>query len=133
MIGCACAVCASRERADKRLRTAAMLTMNGKNIVIDSGPDFRQQMLREKVQDIEAILFTHEHNDHTIGLDDVRPFNFKYEKKSREKEVLDKIKDMNVHLVRARYVREKLKILKLLNYVSENGHTLISWSASAGK
>ena len=58
---------------------------------------------------------------------------FKYEKKSREKEVLEKIKDMNVHLVRARYVREKLKILKLLNYVSEDGHTLISWSASVGK
>jgi phosphoribosyl 1,2-cyclic phosphate phosphodiesterase len=80
VIGCACAVCTSRERADKRLRSAAMLTLNGKNIIIDSGPDFRQQMLREKVQDIEAILFTHEHNDHTIGLDDVRPFNFKYEK-----------------------------------------------------
>ena len=58
---------------------------------------------------------------------------FRYEKKSREKEVLEKIKDMNVHLVRARYVREKLKILKLLNYVSEDGHTLISWSASVGK
>jgi phosphoribosyl 1,2-cyclic phosphate phosphodiesterase len=57
-----------------------MLTMNGLNIVLDSGPDFRQQMLREKVQDIEAILFTHEHNDHIIGLDDVRPFNFKHEK-----------------------------------------------------
>jgi phosphoribosyl 1,2-cyclic phosphate phosphodiesterase len=62
------------------VRTAAMLTMNGINIIIDAGPDFRQQMLREKVQDIDAILFTHEHNDHIIGLDDVRPFNFKYEK-----------------------------------------------------
>ena len=58
---------------------------------------------------------------------------FKSEKKSREKEVFDIINEMNVHLVRARYVREKLKILKLLNYVSENGHTLISWSASTGK
>jgi phosphoribosyl 1,2-cyclic phosphate phosphodiesterase len=80
VMGCDCPVCISRERVDKRLRTAAMLTLNGKNIIIDSGPDFRQQMLREKVQDIEAILFTHEHNDHVIGLDDVRPFNFKYEK-----------------------------------------------------
>ncbi|MEY4934587.1 MAG: hypothetical protein RIS64_946 [Bacteroidota bacterium] len=80
VIGCACAVCTSRERIDKRLRTAAMLTMNGINIIMDAGPDFRQQMLREKVQDIDAILFTHEHNDHVMGLDDVRPINFKYEK-----------------------------------------------------
>ena len=80
VIGCDCAVCTSRERVDKRLRSAALLTMNGVNLIIDSGPDFRAQMLREKVQDIDAILFTHEHNDHVNGLDDVRPFNSKYEK-----------------------------------------------------
>jgi len=57
-----------------------LITVNEKNILIDAGPDFRQQMLRENVQDLEAVLLTHEHNDHIIGLDDVRPFNFKNRK-----------------------------------------------------
>jgi phosphoribosyl 1,2-cyclic phosphate phosphodiesterase len=80
VIGCDCAVCTSQDVRDKRLRTAAMLTVNDKNYVIDTGPDFRQQMLCEKVQSLESVLFTHEHNDHIIGLDDVRPFNFKQQK-----------------------------------------------------
>jgi phosphoribosyl 1,2-cyclic phosphate phosphodiesterase len=77
VIGCPCDVCSSSDDRDKRLRTAAMLTIEGKNYVIDTGPDFRQQMLRENVQSLEAVMFTHEHNDHIVGLDDVRPFNFK--------------------------------------------------------
>lgn len=80
IIGCTCAVCLSSNPQDKRLRTAAMVSWEGKNWVIDAGPDFRQQMLREGVDNIEAILFTHEHNDHTAGLDDVRPINFKHNK-----------------------------------------------------
>ena len=77
MIGCECQVCQSTDFRDNRLRTSIHLAINGKSIVIDSGPDFRQQMLRERVKSLDAILFTHEHKDHTAGLDDVRAFNYK--------------------------------------------------------
>jgi phosphoribosyl 1,2-cyclic phosphate phosphodiesterase len=77
LIACECKVCSSENPKDKRLRTSLMFTVNGENFVIDSGPDFRQQMLREKVKTLSAILFTHEHKDHISGLDDVRAFNFK--------------------------------------------------------
>ncbi|MEO1434822.1 MAG: MBL fold metallo-hydrolase [Bacteroidota bacterium] len=80
VLGCTCPVCTSTDPKDKRLRNAAMITFKGKNLAIDCGPDFREQMLRESVMDLEAILFTHEHRDHIAGLDDVRPFNFKYKK-----------------------------------------------------
>ncbi len=80
VIGCPCPVCTSDDTRDNRLRTSGMVSFNGKNIVIDTGPDFRQQMLRAHVDDIVAILFTHDHNDHTVGLDDVRPLNFKHKK-----------------------------------------------------
>lgn len=80
VIACDCLVCTSLDRKDKRLRTSVMLSINGINYVIDTGPDFRQQMLREKVQDVRAILFTHEHKDHVAGMDDVRAFNFKHQK-----------------------------------------------------
>ena len=76
VIGCSCATCQSDNPKDKRLRCSILIETNGRNIVIDSGPDFRQQMLRAKVKTLEAILITHEHNDHIIGIDDVRPFNF---------------------------------------------------------
>lgn len=80
VIACNCNVCQSTDPNDKRLRTAAFIEVNGVNIVIDAGPDFRQQMLREKVNDIDAILITHEHRDHIAGLDDVRAFNFMNQK-----------------------------------------------------
>lgn len=80
VIGCNCPVCTSSNPRDNRLRTSALLSFEGKNIVIDTGPDFRQQMLRANVDDVAAILFTHDHNDHTAGLDDVRPLNFKHER-----------------------------------------------------
>ena len=80
VIACDCSVCVSEDKKDKRLRTSAMITINDINYVIDCGPDFRQQMLRENVQDLRAILFTHEHKDHLAGMDDVRAFNFKHQK-----------------------------------------------------
>lgn len=83
VIGCDCAVCQSANPKDNRLRTAALLSQNGVNVAIDAGPDFRQQMLRAKVKSLEAILLTHAHNDHIIGLDDVRPFNFMLRKKMK--------------------------------------------------
>ncbi|MEE4197156.1 MAG: MBL fold metallo-hydrolase [Bacteroidales bacterium] len=80
VIACNCRVCQSTDPNDQRLRTSALVEINGVNIVIDAGPDFRQQMLREKVKDIDAILITHEHRDHIAGLDDVRAFNFMNQK-----------------------------------------------------
>tara|TARA_B100000795_G_scaffold178940_1_gene135394 strand:+ start:24957 stop:25724 length:768 start_codon:yes stop_codon:yes gene_type:complete len=80
VIACECAVCKSEDPKDKRLRVSVLIEVNGLDILVDSGPDFRQQMLRENVQKLDAILFTHEHKDHTAGLDDVRAFNFKYKK-----------------------------------------------------
>jgi len=76
VITCKCKVCKSDDERDKRLRTSVLIEVDETNIVIDSGPDFRQQMLRENVQKLDAILFTHEHKDHTAGLDDVRAFNY---------------------------------------------------------
>lgn len=76
LIGCDCRVCTSEDSKDKRLRTSVFIEYNNTNIVIDTGPDFRQQMLREKIKKVDAVLFTHEHKDHIAGLDDVRAFNF---------------------------------------------------------
>ena len=76
VIGCRCEVCQSSDERDKRLRTAAMIECDDMRIVIDAGPDFREQMLRTGVRTLDAILLTHEHKDHTGGLDDVRAFNF---------------------------------------------------------
>lgn len=80
VIACNCHVCTSSDPKDNRLRCSILLETESGNYVIDSGPDFRQQMLREKVQSLNAILFTHEHKDHVAGLDDVRAFNFKENK-----------------------------------------------------
>jgi phosphoribosyl 1,2-cyclic phosphate phosphodiesterase len=76
VIGCKCPVCCSKDPLDKRLRTSALLSVGGENVVIDVGPDFRAQMLSAGIEDLEAAVITHEHNDHIIGLDDIRPFNF---------------------------------------------------------
>ena len=80
LIGCRCAVCTSADPRDKRLRSSVMVEDNGSVIVIDSGPDFRQQMLREDVTRLDAVVFTHEHKDHIAGLDDVRAFNYLHNK-----------------------------------------------------
>ncbi len=80
-IGCDSPVCLSDNPKDKRLRSSIFLEVNGKKIVIDTGPDFRYQMIRAGINDVDAILFTHEHRDHTAGLDDIRPINFRKKKK----------------------------------------------------
>ena len=77
MIGCTCEVCRSLDHRDQRLRVSVHLQVNGHSLVIDSGPDFRQQMLRARITHLDALLFTHEHKDHTAGLDDIRAFNFR--------------------------------------------------------
>jgi phosphoribosyl 1,2-cyclic phosphate phosphodiesterase len=76
VIGCECDVCRSLDYRDKRLRVSVHLEVNGKSFIIDSGPDFRQQVLRERIKKLDALLFTHEHKDHTAGLDDIRAYNF---------------------------------------------------------
>ena len=77
VIACDCNVCLSADPLDKRLRTSVLLETDEKTLIIDAGPDFRQQMLREHVTKLDAILLTHEHKDHIAGLDDVRAFNYK--------------------------------------------------------
>ncbi len=77
VIGCQCPVCQSTNPKDKRLRCAVWVRSESTSVVIDVGPDFRAQMLRANVQELHAVVITHEHVDHIIGLDDVRPFNFK--------------------------------------------------------
>lgn len=76
IIGCRCKVCSSADPLDKRLRSSVLIRNETLTLVIDAGPDFRHQMLREKVGSLDAILLTHEHRDHIAGLDDVRAFNY---------------------------------------------------------
>lgn len=76
IIGCQCRVCTSTDPLDKRLRSSVFIETSECSIVIDTGPDFRQQMLREGVRNLDAVVFTHEHKDHIAGLDDIRAFNF---------------------------------------------------------
>jgi len=91
VIGCDCSVCTSADPRDERLRCAVLLKINNQHLVIDIGPDFRQQMLRAKINRLDAILITHEHNDHIIGVDDVRPFNFRSRKEMPPSVVLKDI------------------------------------------
>ena len=76
MIGCDCSVCKSADSRDKRYRSSAFVEYGGLKILVDAGPDFRSQMLRADIRHIDAILLTHNHKDHTGGLDDVRAFNY---------------------------------------------------------
>jgi phosphoribosyl 1,2-cyclic phosphate phosphodiesterase len=76
-IGCTCEVCSSGDPRDKRLRPSILLQYDARNVVVDTTPDFRQQVLRAGLSRLDAILYTHAHADHILGLDDVRPFNFR--------------------------------------------------------
>ena len=76
VIGCTCKVCRSLDFRDKRLRSSVHIAAGGKSIVVDTGPDFRQQMLRSRITKLDAVLYTHEHKDHVAGMDDIRSFNF---------------------------------------------------------
>jgi phosphoribosyl 1,2-cyclic phosphate phosphodiesterase len=77
VIACGCEVCTSADKRDNRLRSSILIESADKTVAIDSGPDFRYQMLRANVQHLDAIVYTHEHKDHVAGMDDVRAFNFK--------------------------------------------------------
>ncbi|MHA7129125.1 MBL fold metallo-hydrolase [Algoriphagus namhaensis] len=95
VITCDCAVCTSLDFRDKRFRASIHLQVQDQSWVVDTGPDFRLQMLHASIKQLDAILFTHEHKDHTAGLDDIRPFNFAQKKDMPiygRKQVLDQIK-----------------------------------------
>lgn len=95
VIGCECSVCKSLDYRDKRFRTSIHIKANGVSLVIDTGPDFRMQMLRSGINKLDAIVFTHEHKDHTAGLDDIRPFNFMQQKDMPvfgKRQVIDQLK-----------------------------------------
>ena len=77
VIACECDVCSSADPRDKRYRNSVLISDGGKNVVIDTGPDFRSQMLDNQVMHLNGVVFTHEHKDHIAGLDDIRSFNFK--------------------------------------------------------
>lgn len=95
VIACDCDVCASSDIHDKRLRSSVLVETAGKTFVIDTGPDFRQQMLRENVKQLDFVLLTHDHRDHLAGLDDIRSFNW-IQKKAidlyGEKNVLESVR-----------------------------------------
>lgn len=76
MIACSCVVCRSTDPCDQRLRVSMHIETEGKSFIIDTGPDFRQQILRADIQRVDAVLYTHEHKDHTAGMDDIRGFNY---------------------------------------------------------
>jgi phosphoribosyl 1,2-cyclic phosphate phosphodiesterase len=76
VVACTCEVCQSADTRDKRLRSSILISSENTTLVIDTGPDFRQQMLRENVKKLDGVVFTHEHKDHIAGMDDIRAFNF---------------------------------------------------------
>src|SRR5580692_8169834 len=76
-IGCHCAVCTSTDPRDNRLRPSVLVSYDGHNVLIDTTPDFRAQALRARIERLSAVIFTHAHADHMMGLDDIRPFNFR--------------------------------------------------------
>ncbi len=80
VIACECEVCLSTDSMDKRLRSSVLIESDTTTVVIDTGPDFRQQMLNHAVKKVDALVYTHEHKDHVAGMDDVRAFNFKFKR-----------------------------------------------------
>src|SRR5258708_28329052 len=80
-MGCNCRVCTSADPPDRRTRPSIMLEYAGHCVLVDTTPDFREQALRERITKVDAILYTHAHADHVLGLDDIRPLSFKHESK----------------------------------------------------
>jgi phosphoribosyl 1,2-cyclic phosphate phosphodiesterase len=80
-LGCACRVCTSTDPRDRRTRPSIAVAWEGHRVVIDTGPDFRMQALREGIDHVDAVLYTHSHADHILGLDDLRPLSFKHKTK----------------------------------------------------
>ena len=77
-IGCDCAVCRSSDPHDRRTRPSVMVSYNGRHVLIDTTPDFREQALRENITQLDAVLYTHTHADHILGIDDLRPLSYRH-------------------------------------------------------
>ncbi|HVW98466.1 MAG TPA: MBL fold metallo-hydrolase [Mucilaginibacter sp.] len=120
VIACNCQVCTSTDAHDKRLRTSILIEGQGKVIVVDSGPDFRQQMLRANVQRLDAIIFTHEHKDHIAGLDDIRAFNY------RQQGPVDVYADLRVQAALRREFHYIFEEFKYPGIPQLNFHTISS-------
>ncbi len=104
IIACSCDVCKSSDQKDKRLRSSIMIEVDNKTIVIDCGPDFRYQMLRENVKQLDGIFITHGHRDHIAGIDDIRPFNYTLQKPIdifAKKNVLKNIKEEYTYIFKS--------------------------------
>lgn len=96
MIACSCRTCLSTDPKDYRTRSSVFIQKNNTNLLIDVGPDFRHQALSAGIKDLDGVLLTHEHNDHIIGIDDLRPLNFIHKKEIplfAEKRVIDNLKE----------------------------------------
>ena len=107
VLTCNCRVCRSSDFRDKRTRTSGYLETDGQKILIDIGPDFRCQAMRENITEIDTILLTHEHRDHVAGLDDIRPYNF--------------LQDQLVKIYATRWVQDSIK--KAFYYIfDDNGY-----------
>ena len=135
VIACDCEVCQSNDLHDKRLRSSIMLEIDNNNFVIDTGPDFRQQMLRENVKKVDAILFTHEHKDHIAGLDDIRSFNWIY-KKPMDIEWAKDGSDGKLYIVQARpetiYKEKTSRVLEQYS-LGERGEAILTGKAIGSK
>jgi phosphoribosyl 1,2-cyclic phosphate phosphodiesterase len=97
VIGCNCSTCCSKDEKDKRLRCSVYIEEGDTRVVIDTGPDFRQQMLREGIGQLDGVVYTHAHRDHIAGLDDVRSFNFLQQRPMdiyAEQRVIDELSSM---------------------------------------
>lgn len=119
VIACKCDVCLSRSKYDKRLRSSVLVEINKVNVLIDAGPDFRQQMLKYKIDKLDAILITHEHRDHIAGLDDIRSYNWIYKKPVdiyAEKRVIDLIKNQYSYV----FAEEKYPGIPEMNLIEIN-------------
>jgi len=106
VVGCHCAACSSTDSKDKRLRVAVKIEVANRTLIIDIGPDFRQQMLRTQTERVDGILITHEHMDHIAGLDDIRPFNFKHDMDMpvyAKQSVLDFLRQRHPYIFEATY------------------------------
>jgi len=131
VIGCECEVCSSIDFQDNRLRSAIHIAVDGLSLVVDTGPDFRQQMLRNRVKILDAILFTHAHKDHTAGMDDIRSFNFLQERDMpiyARQDVISQLKDEFAYVfAESKYPGvPRVKVNEIKNVPFRIGDTLIT-------
>src|SRR6516162_910202 len=116
-IGCDCAVCRSRDPHDRRTRPSVLIEYDGHVVLIDSTPDFREQAIRENIRRIDAVLYTHTHADHLLGIDDLRPLSFKHKPNKlplyAKQEAVDFIRSMFRYIFDADYKFGGLPLVEL--------------------